>query len=201
MSQNDQIGGGRDFAALVFANRRFISSGTLVVILPVKLLLGGTTNFHLWMIGLALAAIGIASRIFTAAFLCGRHIVTEIEAESLCLSGPFAYVRNPLYIGNFIIGVGVALAFNEWYGYLAFALEFGLMYSVIIPYEERFLRGKFGPAYENYRKATRRFIPRWKAYPDCTETRPNFGKAAWGERIHGLVLAAAFALFYFLFIH
>ena len=200
MSQNDQIGGGRNFAALVFANRRFISSGTLVIILPVKLLLGGTTNFSLCMIGLAIAAIGIASRIFTAAFLYGRHIVTEIEAETLCLSGPFSRVRNPLYIGNFIIGVGVALAFNEWYGYLAFALEFGLMYSVIIPYEERFLRGKFGPAYENYRKATQRFIPRWKAYPDRTETLPDFGKAAWGERIHGLILVVTFVLFCFLFI-
>lgn len=200
MSQNNQAGGGRDFASLVFANRRFISSGTLVVILPLKLILGGTTNLSLWMAGLAIAAIGIASRIFTAAFLCGRHIVTEIEAETLCLAGPFARVRNPLYIGNFIIGIGVALAFNEWYGYLAFALEFGFMYSVIIPYEERFLQRKFGPAYENYRKATRRFIPRWKAYPDSTGTRPDIGKAAWGERIHSLVLAVAFTLFYFLFI-
>jgi protein-S-isoprenylcysteine O-methyltransferase Ste14 len=200
MSQNDQVSGGRDFAALVFAKRRFISSGTLAVILPVKLLLGGMTNLTLWASGLVLVVIGIASRIFTSSFLCGRHIVTEIEAESLCLSGPFSYVRNPLYIGNFIIGVGVALAFNEWYGYLCFAMEFGLMYSIIIPYEERFLRGKFGPVYENYRKATRRFIPRWKAYPDDTDTQPDFGKAAWGERIHGLVLAVIFTLFYFLFL-
>jgi len=200
MSRNDASVAGRDFAALVFAKRRFISSGTLVAGLLIKLSLGGTTTVSLWTTGLAIAAIGIAFRIFTAAFLCGRHVVTEIEAEALCVSGPFSYVRNPLYIGNFIVGLGVALAFNEWYGYAAFALEFGLMYAVIIPYEERFLRGKFGQVYENYRKATRRFIPRLKAYTVCAETRPDFGKAAWGERIHGLVLAATFALFYFLFV-
>ncbi len=190
----------KDFSSFIFANRRFISSGALVICLALKWALGGRSNLTLWAVGAGVVVLGLLFRVYSAAYLCGRHIVTKIEAEQLCVSGPFARVRNPLYIGNFIVGVGCVLAFNEWYGWLAFFLEFGLMYSVIIPYEERFLSGKFGKSYDDYKAATRRFFPRLKAYPKCTETTPLFGKAAWGEKFHALVLAAAFALLFFLFV-
>jgi protein-S-isoprenylcysteine O-methyltransferase Ste14 len=200
MSQETAGQEGRDFSSVVFANRRFVSSGALVICLIAKWALGGRTALPLWAAGAAVVILGLLFRVYAAAYLCGRHIVTKIEAEELCVSGPFAHVRNPLYIGNFIVGVGCVLAFNAWYGYVAFILEFGLMYSVIIPYEERFLAGKFGQAYLDYKAATHRFWPRLKAYPKCTATTPLFGKAAWGEKFHALVLAAAFALLYFLFV-
>ncbi|MDD8026130.1 MAG: isoprenylcysteine carboxylmethyltransferase family protein [Acidobacteriota bacterium] len=200
MSQETPENKGRHLSSLVFANRRFVSSGALVICLALKWALGGRSTFPLWAIGAAIVVFGLLFRVYSAAYLCGRHIVTKIEAEELCVSGPFAHVRNPLYIGNFIIGVGCVLAFNEWYGYAAFGLEFGLMYSVIIPYEERFLSGKFGQAYDDYKAATSRFFPRLKAYPKRTETTPLFGKAALGEKFHALVLAAAFALLFFLFV-
>lgn len=190
----------RDLSSVVFANRRFISSGALVICLIAKWALGGRTAFPLWAIGAGIVVLGLLFRVYSAAYLRGRHIVTKIDAAELCVSGPFAYVRNPLYIGNFIVGVGCTLAFNEWYGYAAFLLEFGLMYSVIIPYEERFLAGQFGQAYLDYKAATGRFLPRLKPYPKCTATTPLFGKAAWGEMYHALVLAAAFVLLYFLFV-
>ena len=51
-----------------------------------------------------------------------------------------------------------------------------------------------------FREWLGRFLPRLKPYPKCTETIPLFGKAAWGEKFHALVLAAAFVLLYFLFV-
>ncbi len=190
----------KSFKSFVFANRRFVSSGALVICLALKWALGGRSSLTLLAVGAGVVLLGLLFRVNAAAYLLGRHIVTKIEAEELCISGPFAYVRNPLYIGNFIVGVGCALAFNAWYGWLVFLLEFGLMYSQIIPYEESFLSGKFGPAYNDYKAATRRFLPRLKPYPMCTKTKPLFGKAAWGEKFHALVLAAAFVLLYVLFV-
>ncbi len=185
---------------LAFKHRRFISSGALIIGIILKFILNGKSIWPLWALGLGIVLLGLLFRVYAAAHLLGRHVVTEIEAESLISSGPFAYVRNPLYIGNFIIGLGVSLALNEWYCYLLFVLEFSLMYALIIPYEERFLAGKFGSAYEAYRSAVRRFLPQFKAYSGKTDVSPAYRSALKGESLHALVLVVAFALFTFLFI-
>ena len=184
---------------LAFRHRRFISSGTLVIGIILKIALNGRSIWPLWFLGLGLVLLGLVFRVYAAAHLLGRHVVTEIEAETLCAAGPFAYVRNPLYIGNFIIGLGVSLTLNEWYCYLLFALEFSLMYALIIPYEEGFLSEKFKSAYASYRAATRRFFPRLKPYEGKTAVSPDYRSALIGESLHALVLFVAYGLFYILF--
>jgi protein-S-isoprenylcysteine O-methyltransferase Ste14 len=73
-------------------------------------------------------------------------------------SGPYRYSRNPIYLGFAISGVGIALAFNTcWmlFSVLAFVL---IANKHVIEKEEDYLEEKFGEAYANYRRTTRRWL-------------------------------------------
>ena len=81
------------FSAFVFKNRRFFSIISLIVVMGLKFYLKGSTSLFLFATGLIIVAIGIVFRMYCAGYLLGRHIVTKVEAEVLCVSGPFAYLR------------------------------------------------------------------------------------------------------------
>ncbi|MBS2026976.1 MAG: isoprenylcysteine carboxylmethyltransferase family protein [Deltaproteobacteria bacterium] len=80
-----------------------------------------------------------------------------LEAVHLNTAGPYAHVRNPLYVGNFLICLGLALAAgNLWAALLGLGF-FAFEYAFIVPAEEGFLRERFGAAYDAYCAA----VPRW----------------------------------------
>jgi protein-S-isoprenylcysteine O-methyltransferase Ste14 len=82
--------------------------------------------------------------------------------ESLATSGPYAYTRNPLYLGSLLIGVGFAAAARSWWvGGLLVAMFFAI-YLPVIRDEENFLRGKF-PDFEGYARRVPRLLPRLTA--------------------------------------
>ena len=187
-------------SAFVFRHRKFAPSATLLVLVILKICLHGTTSLLLLIAGSFIAASGMAFRIYSAGYLRGRHIVTEVESDYLCTSGPFAYIRNPLYIGNFAVGMGVCVALNEWYAYAIFVAEYACLYSIIIPYEERFLQEQFGDAYAEYRVRTRRFLPRLKGYKGGARVGPDFNSGAASEKYYLAILIIMFIVFYSLFV-
>jgi protein-S-isoprenylcysteine O-methyltransferase Ste14 len=187
-------------AAFVFRNRRFFSIAAFVVPMVLKFYLHGTTSLLLLIVGAIVAAVGIGFRVYSAGYLWGRHIVTEIESDFLCTSGPFAYIRNPLYLGNFVVGIGLCISLNEWYAYGIFLLEFVYLYSVIIPYEERFLEEKFGNAYAQYKARTGTFLPKRKGHQSGERLLPNYRLGFASEVSYIIILVIAFAIFYFFFV-
>ena len=184
----------------VFKNRRFIHITIATVPIPVKYFLGGTTSLTLWIIGFLIMLSGITFRVLSASYLSGKHTTTTINADYICTSGPFAYIRNPLYLGNFIIGLGLGIAFNEWYGYVILALHFLSIYSILIFYEEKFMAEKFGAVYAEYKAHTRRIVPKLKPYKDGPTVHPNFKLGISSEKYHFLILLILFAILHFLFI-
>lgn len=83
----------------------------------------------------------------------------RVYAEELVTGGLFAHCRNPLYLGNFLILLGVGLASNSVL-FLAIGIPFFLVaYTAIISAEENFLRTKFGPAFDDYCRRVNRIIP------------------------------------------
>jgi len=188
------------FSAFVFRNRKFFSTGVLIFLIVLKICLRGTTSLSLIIIGAAIIGAGIAFRMYSASYLWGKHIVTEIEAEFFCTSGPFAYMKNPLYFGNFIIGLGACVAFNEWYGYTVFLAEYAFRYSVVTSYEEKYMQDKFGDDYAEYKAQTRRFLPKLKAYKGGKKTTPNYKLGAWSEKYHVLILLTSLIIFYIFFV-
>jgi protein-S-isoprenylcysteine O-methyltransferase Ste14 len=79
--------------------------------------------------------------------------------EALATSGPFAYTRNPLYLGSLLIGVGFSVAARSWWIGVALVSMFFAIYFPVIHDEEAFLRKKF-PGFEEYARAVPRMWPR-----------------------------------------
>lgn len=88
----------------------------------------------------------------------GRH--RQVYADKLVQGGMFAHCRNPLYVGNFVIVLGVGLASNSRL-FLGVALPFfAFAYWAIIAAEENWLRNKFGQEFDDYCARVNRLLPR-----------------------------------------
>ena len=79
--------------------------------------------------------------------------------EALATSGPYAYTRNPLYLGSLLIGIGFAVAARSWWVGVILVLMFFAIYLPVIRSEEAFLREKF-PEFQDYARKVPRMIPR-----------------------------------------
>jgi protein-S-isoprenylcysteine O-methyltransferase Ste14 len=80
-------------------------------------------------------------------------------AEGLVTEGIFNHCRNPLYVGNILMLLGVGILANSLV-YVAIVIPvFLFVYQAIVLAEENFLRGKFGPGYDEYCKKVNRWFP------------------------------------------
>jgi protein-S-isoprenylcysteine O-methyltransferase Ste14 len=79
--------------------------------------------------------------------------------EQLATGGPYAYTRNPLYLGSLILAIGFALASRSWWIVAGIILLFLAIYLPVIRGEEVFLRERF-PQFKDYARRVPRFIPR-----------------------------------------
>ena len=84
---------------------------------------------------------------------------------ALTTTGPYAYTRNPLYLGSIVIGAGFAMAALNWWIVLAIAALFLVIYLPVIGSDEQFLRATF-PEYDDYARRVPRLVPRpWPHAP------------------------------------
>jgi protein-S-isoprenylcysteine O-methyltransferase Ste14 len=107
---------------------------------------------------IALGLIVVAPGLLVRALASG-HVRKN---ESLATSGPYAYTRNPLYVGSLLIGVGFAVAARSWWVGVALVLMFFAIYLPVIRDEEAFLRQTF-PEFEEYARRVPRMLPRLTA--------------------------------------
>jgi len=80
--------------------------------------------------------------------------------EALATTGPYAYTRNPLYLGSLLIGIGFAAAARSWWVGALLVVMFFAIYVPVIRGEEKFLREKF-PEFDEYAKRVPRMLPRF----------------------------------------
>jgi protein-S-isoprenylcysteine O-methyltransferase Ste14 len=79
--------------------------------------------------------------------------------EALATTGPYAYTRNPLYLGSLLMGVGFAIAARSWWVGVILLVMFFAIYLPVIRDEENYLRQKF-PEFEEYARRVPRMFPR-----------------------------------------
>jgi protein-S-isoprenylcysteine O-methyltransferase Ste14 len=123
---------------------------------------------HIWMgVCLLVGLFGLGIRAYAAGYAprgtSGRNTRRQI-ADTLNTTGPYSLVRNPLYLGNFFMGLGPALFPGMWWLTLIYALVFWLYYERIIFAEEAFLREKFGQTFLDWAARTPAFVPRFSLY-------------------------------------
>jgi protein-S-isoprenylcysteine O-methyltransferase Ste14 len=91
--------------------------------------------------------------------------------EALATSGPYAYTRNPLYLGSLLIGIGFALAARSWWVGILLLAMFFFIYIPVIGGEEKFLRQRF-PEFDEYTRQVPRMFPRFRRLGDAANTAP-----------------------------
>ena len=104
---------------------------------------------------LALGAVFVTQGLLIRALASG-HVRKN---EELATSGPYAYTRNPLYLGSLLIGIGFAVAARSWWIGAALVLMFVAIYVPVIRSEEAFLGDRF-PEFPEYAGKVPRIIPR-----------------------------------------
>jgi protein-S-isoprenylcysteine O-methyltransferase Ste14 len=125
----------------------------------------GSFRFHeIWESGcLAVSFAGLAIRAITVghapAGTSGRNTRRQL-ASTLNTTGVYSIVRHPLYVGNYVIGLGAVLVPFVWWLPLLYTAAFWLYYERIMLAEEAFLQRKFGDDFERWASATPAFIPR-----------------------------------------
>jgi protein-S-isoprenylcysteine O-methyltransferase Ste14 len=92
--------------------------------------------------------------------LASGHVQKD---KQLTISGPYAYTRNPLYLGSLFLAAGFAIAARSWSIVAIMVLMFALIYVPVIAGEERYLRQTF-PEYDEYARRVPRMFPRLTAY-------------------------------------
>ena len=112
--------------------------------------------------GIVIALLGQLLRVVTIGY---QYIVRggrnrEAYADDLVQGGVFALSRNPLYVGNMLIVVGLALVIHAYAFYLIVIPLTVFAYSTIVAAEEAYLREKFGTQYEDYCRRVNRWWPR-----------------------------------------
>ena len=112
-------------------------------------------------VGIGIAVLGQALRaaVIGLAYIQrgGRH--GRVYAEDLVTDGVFAHSRNPLYVGNIMVFVGLFVVLNSYLGWALGIPAVLLAYWALVLAEEDFLRRKFGAPYEAYCRDVNRFLP------------------------------------------
>lgn len=107
-------------------------------------------------VGVALGVVGLAIRAWAAGSIW--------KNEELATTGPYAYTRNPLYVGSFLLGLGVTMAGGQWIFVVLFLAFYLTVYRATALHEEAALEEAFGEPYRTYAAAVPPFVPRLSPY-------------------------------------
>lgn len=157
-------------------NFLFKARGYTPIPIIILILLQSDMSFWLSLIGLLLALIGEALRLWAVKAAGGRTRTRNVGAKELCTWGPFSHVRNPLYIGNGLIYIGMVLFAGGKFMLPILIFTFAYLifqYGMIISLEEETLTKIFGEEYLQYKENVPRLIPKLKP---------------WERRAHGSYL-------------
>src|SRR6478672_1949984 len=146
--------------AVLFRHRGWLP----VPFLLVPLLAPGASSATNWVLGFVLIALGEAIRL---AGVAAAGTVTRRRSRTvqrLVTYGIFAWMRNPLYVGNFLIWIGFTVISGVLWFLPVAALLFAVEYTLIVRYEEGVLESIFGDEYLAYKTRT----PRWFPSPPAT---------------------------------
>jgi protein-S-isoprenylcysteine O-methyltransferase Ste14 len=129
--------------------------------------------------------IGLWIRAYAAGYLHKQEVLT--------VTGPYAYTRNPLYLGSALLALGTGIAARSWISLSILCVFFVLFYSIVMRREETELRMRHGASFEEYIRAVPLFIPRLKAVKLSPDSSGAFSFVQY-KKNHEWQAAAGFLL-------
>jgi len=127
------------------------------------------------------AALAAAIRIWGTAYLgTGTVNNAEMKAGQVMADGPYRYVRNPLYLGSFLMVAAISVLMPASGAAVTLVLMTIFLLRLILG-EEAFLAPKLGEPYAAYLKAVPRLIPSLRPHVAASGQAPNWGRAILGE--------------------
>ena len=121
-----------------------------------------------YYLGLLMLLFGELIRIWAVSYAGGKTRTRKVGAPALCTSGPYSFTRNPLYLGNMFMYIGIAMVAGAPNIILMISTVFSfflIQYTFIVSLEEETLTTLFGEQYNNYKKHVPAIFPRlrpWK---------------------------------------
>ena len=139
--------------------------------------------WHTVVIGVPFIVAGEFLRIWAVGYAgASTRARTLGAARDLVTTGPYSYVRNPLYLGNFLLSLGVCLVANVYWLVAVLIVGYFFQYLPIIAVEEAYLLESCGSVYQTYRGQVPRFIPQFRSYPDPSPHDFSFARAIKSEK-------------------
>lgn len=155
----------------------------------VYVLIAQTTE-QVFRIAAPFVILGILLRFISSGYIYKSHRLTT--------SGPYAYLRNPLYVGSFLIGLGIAITSSNLYLIEYFIISYIVLYYGTIREEEEHLKEKFGSFYVDYLQNVPSVIPCLKPYSNRKAEKFSFKQAFKnGEFIRIAELGILLLMIYF----
>ncbi|MBM3265543.1 MAG: isoprenylcysteine carboxylmethyltransferase family protein [candidate division Zixibacteria bacterium] len=156
-----------DLRAFIFRIRSFTPIPLLAAVL-----IFADPSLASFFIGLLVALTGELVRLWAVGYTGPATRTRHVGAPTLITDGPYAYVRNPIYVGNFVLSLGLCVMAWAWMPYMLaiFMVAFGTQYALIVSLEEEHLCERFGETYTRYLAHVPRFFPRFSRYPHASKT-------------------------------
>lgn len=143
-------------------------------------------------VGALVGAIGLGIRGWAAGYLR--------KQEELAVAGPYAYTRNPLYLGSAVLLWGIVLAAWSWISAALAVAYFTVFYIAVMRREEDDLRQKFGAVFEEYARGVPLFFPRWSPFRAETSGGAFSWRQYWKNHEFQAVVGYFFVMGLFLII-
>jgi protein-S-isoprenylcysteine O-methyltransferase Ste14 len=171
-------------------NRLRVRAGLFIAVAVIVL---ARPSWSSILLGILISFFGLAIRAWASG-----HLRKE---KALAVSGPYRYSRNPLYLGNFLLGIGITAGARSWWVAGLFIAYYALFYPMIIRRERERMKALFPHQYHEYGKKVPLFFPSprkhlpsngrfsWSLYRQNREFR-----ALYGTILVWLVLAAKLLL-------
>jgi len=147
----------------------------------VLMILFAEPNISSLIAGIIISLLGEAIRFWGVSRAGSETRTTStVGASCLIVSGPFAFVRNPLYVGNMFLYLGIGIMSWALFPYLQIAaiIFFSIQYYFIVLEEENYLKTTFVENYKEYCEEVPRFFPRLTPYKNSKMEQPPFNPKA-----------------------
>lgn len=160
-----------------FASKFFKYRSYTPIPFVVVMLLFAYPNIWSLIIGFIIALSGELIRLWGVSWAGSETRTTgNVGGTYLIVSGPFAHLRNPLYLGNILMYTGLGIMSFALFPWLQIAglIFFSIQYHMIVQEEEKYLEKTFGKEYEIYIANVPRFIPSLKKYEAGNVDQPAY---------------------------